>query len=297
MQFLKPLNQATWADLTEPQPPETFTSVEKFGFASQEENGAQRLSSLQEKWCRDGFVILKDFLPSEPLIAYENIRSQLPKDHSQRNNFYGGWAFPTPYMVCEELKDLALEKNLMNILELLIGEEMGLHLCLTGWVSTERNFHQDTYLNPSFLWSNYLAVWMALEDVSPDAGPFQYVPGSHRWETLRRDKLFSYLTEEQQSSPHWPTFTQDEIARICEEEIARRNAPIETFVPEKGDVLIWHSNLVHRGSEPKDKSLLRKSLICHYSAISKRLDMRMTKRHPKTNGIYFDLPVEGSVRP
>lgn len=291
MRFAKNLNLAKWSDLTEAQPLDTLTSVEKDFLGSYINNQSSQLTPLQAEFCSNGVVVLKKFLPNGLMERYIRLRESLPKDRSQKDNFWAGWHYPTPFMVHEELRDLALFENMNGVLQELVGEEMGLNLALTGWVSTERNFHQDSYLNPPFLWSNYLAVWMALEDVHPDSGPFQYVPGSHRWETLRREKLFSYLTPDQQGSAHWPTFTQDEVARVCEEEIEKRKAKIVDFVPQRGDVLIWHSNLMHRGSEPKDKSLLRQALICHYSAVSKRKDMPLTRRMPKTNGVYFDLPV------
>lgn len=293
MKNINDLKTATWSDLTEAQPIETLTPIEKKGLDTSLTNG---LSQFQMDWVNDGFVVLENFLNKDLMEAYKKVRERLPKDKTFRDNYFGGWAFPTPYMICEELKEFALEKDLMGALELLIGHEMGLHLCLTGWVSTERNFHQDSYLNPAYLWSNYLAVWMALDDIDANSGPFQYVKGSHKWDVIRQEKLFSYLTPDQKSSADWPTFTQNEVARVCEEEIERRGAKVEEFVPGKGDVLIWHSNLVHRGSEPKDKSLLRKSLICHYSAVDKRKDMPVTKRHTKTNGVYFDLPVAFPIR-
>ena len=46
-----------------------------------------------------------------------------------------------------ELHTLALHKGLMRTLRDLLGEDMMLHLCLTGWVSTKRDWHQHDYLN------------------------------------------------------------------------------------------------------------------------------------------------------
>ena len=47
--------------------------------------------------------------------------------------------------------DLALHRPVTEMLEHLIGAPMGLNLTLTGWVSTSRAWHQDDYLNPSFV--------------------------------------------------------------------------------------------------------------------------------------------------
>jgi hypothetical protein len=275
---MKRLSEATWADLTEPQPPDTFTSIEFKQFTEEQKN-----------YIKDGVLHLPGFFTDDDFRDYIELREGLPKDRKLKNNYWGGWSYPTPYLEHGELRELALNPRLMEKLEHVIGEEMGLHLCLTGWVSTERNFHQDTYLNHPDLWSKYLAVWIALDDISPDVGPFQYVPGSNHWPCLKRNKLFEFLTAEERSSPHWPTFTQGEVSRVCQEEMARRNQTYVVYTPKKGDVLIWHANLIHRGSQPLNPELLRKSLICHYSAVATRssLDMPRYARDPATNGIYF----------
>jgi ectoine hydroxylase-related dioxygenase (phytanoyl-CoA dioxygenase family) len=49
-----------------------------------------------------------------------------------------------------------------------------------------------------------------------------------------------------------------------EKEIEKRGAEIVSFIAEKGDVIIWHGHLVHRGSMPQNRNITRKSLIGHY---------------------------------
>jgi len=171
------------------------------------------------------------------------------------------------------LRKISMYKPLTDILEDLIGYRMGLHLNLTGWVSTERAWHQDDYLNPAFVNSHYAAVWFVLRDVDPDSGPFQYVPGSNRWPVIRQDKLFQ-VTGASINDETWPSKTQGFVSEVVEEEIERRGAKVETFLGKKGDVLIWHGRLVHRGSMPRVPGMLRHSLISHYSAIAKRTDMK-----------------------
>ena len=38
----------------------------------------------------------------------------------------------------------------------------------------------------------------------------------------------------------------------------------KTFLPSKGDVLIWSADLAHGGSRVSDTSLTRKSVVGHY---------------------------------
>lgn len=276
------LRSATWEQLTEVQPEHTKTPIE---IAPLDE-----LPGFQKSFREEGVAVLKSFIPHSLLDKYSEARSKLPKDRSLRSNYWAGWHYPTPYQDCLELLDLATYPELQRALHALVGAEMGLHLSLTGWVSTERNWHQDTYLNPDDLWSFYAAVWIALEDIEPDSGPFEYVPGSHKWPALRRDKLFDFLDIDARSDPSWPTFTQNEVARACEEEMHRRGSVTRKHLPKKGDVLFWHSNLVHRGTEPENKDAERRALICHYSALSRRFDMNSLARHKRNGQLYFNFP-------
>ena len=106
-----------------------------------------QLTPEQKTWRENGYLILSMFIPDDLLNPYIRVREKIALP--------GGYNTPVPYMDVEELKSLCLYKPLMDKLEFFIGESMGMHLNLTGWVSTERNWHQDDYLNPSYLngWS------------------------------------------------------------------------------------------------------------------------------------------------
>lgn len=240
---------------------------------------------LQRQWFLNGAVVLKNFLPDELIKSYSDLRQKL-EDKGQR----GGWKCDCPYLYYDQIKDICLYRPLMDVMKKVIGDDMGLHLNLTGWISTERNWHQDDYLNPEFINSWYAAVWMALDDIHPDSGPFEYIPGSHRWPLTRRGHLFYRLTKEEQEHPDWPSRTQDFVSEAFEEEIQKRGIPAVKFLAKKGDVLIWHGRLAHRGTVARVPGTARKALISHYSALCKRHDMPSRKQW-KTGGFYFDLNV------
>jgi hypothetical protein len=264
----------TFEDVSEQLPDEVVPWLDK-------EHVSTKLTKAQSDWRLTGVVHLPAFIPDELIEAYSSVIEALNEPH--------GWTSATPYMDNPVLKDIGLYPPLMGMLKKLLGDEMGLHLQLTGWVSTQRNFHQDDYLNPSFINSHYAAVWIALDDIHPDSGPFQYVPGSHRWPVIRGEKLLSHYPPEMALNPAWPRLTQDEVAKCLEDEAIKRGGEIVTYLPKKGDVLIWHGRLMHRGSQPNVPGMLRKSLICHYSALSKREDMPVRAQH--TPGCwYFVLP-------
>jgi hypothetical protein len=248
---------------------------------------AAALTPEQGAWRRDGVVILRNFLPDTLTDRYIARRAAL--------NAAGGWASPVPYLQVPELRNLALHPPLMAMLEHLLGEKMLLHLALTGWISTERNWHQDDYLNPPFVNSWYAAVWIALDHIDPASGPFEYVPGSHRWPVMRGEKVRACLTEEELSRRegglnHWPKYAERFVTPAIEAEIARRGAKVQRFLGAKGDVLIWHGRLMHRGSLPLQPGRERRSLIVHYSGVEHRSDM-LERAHDENGQAYavFDV--------
>lgn len=243
------------------------------------------LSDLQLQWRNNGVLILNKFLPENLISDYCKFREKVRREEVFNE---------TPYMHYRELRELALYRPLTEILRSLLGEEPGLHLNLSGWISTERKFHADTYLNPAGVNGWYAAVWMALDDIHEDSGPFEWINGSHRWPTIRYEAIKKHWGADVMNKPDWPNVTQDWLSEIIEEKIARENMPLTSFKAKKGDVLLWHSNLIHRGSIPKDRTLLRKSLISHFSGINHRPDMPTAAQD--SNGSWY-FPIRQSLRP
>ena len=142
------------------------------------------LTADQRAWRDNGVVIIRDFFDRNLLHRYISRRHALEKISLERHMV--GWDSPTPYEHVAEMRDVCLSTKLMDKLRELVGETMLLHLALTGWISTEPNWHQDDYLNPPHVNSWYAAVWIPLAQIGETQGPFEYIPGSHRWPLLRQ---------------------------------------------------------------------------------------------------------------
>lgn len=245
-------------------------------------------------WLRDGFVIERDFFPAELVAAYRGrfAADAVERGYQLEDQLARGYGIGTPYLDIDEMKDLCLYEPLSALLTTLHGEEMGLHLNLSGWRSTTREWHVDSYLNPPYVGSWYAAAWIALDDIHADAGPFEYVPGSHLWPPVDQAKMLAALGEDG-SDPDWPWRSEAILGPMYDREIINRGGHVERFIAKKGDLLIWHPFLVHRGSRPANPDLFRPALISHYSAVSRRLDMdgkdRRWQNVGNVDGIYFDL--------
>ncbi len=100
------------------------------------------------------------------------------------------------------------------------------------------------------------ASWVALEDVQPCSGEFEFVPGSHRL-----PELLHYGVEKGHSGDF------REYAKILNrtlEMCAERGLETKRFMAKKGDVLIWHADLMHGGAKIEDAERTRKSLVAHF---------------------------------
>ena len=236
------------------------------------------------EWERDGVLLLPRLIPDELLDAYVAERTRIlggtPK-------WRPGWNDPVPYLRVPSMLALACYRPLTAAIAPLIGQEPGLHLCLTGFQSTERAFHQDRYLNPEAVGERYIAAWIAVDDVSEDAGPFKYVPGSHRWPVIERGRVWAEMRARGQDpgKPTWPSDSEGWVGAACEDEIRRRGVSSRSFLGKRGDVLLWHASLVHRGSKPRNAELERRALICHYSGVDARPDMPQLRKLP--NGSHY----------
>lgn len=240
------------------------------------------LSDRQRLWRRQGYLRLDNFLPHDLLDQYAEVRWRLRP--SLRS-----WRCPVPFVHVPEMRDVGLYQPLAAVLDELVGTRMALNLALTGWRSTERAWHQDDYLNPPTINGWYLAAWIALADISEDCGPFEFVPGSHRWPLLRRHKVARYLPEDVRENSRWPELSERFVEPACSAEIKRRGGTIEKFVARKGDFLIWHSRLMHRGGTPTYPNAVRKSLITHYTAFDRQPAWPAPVQHGDA-GWYFPIP-------
>ena len=259
-------------------------------------------------WNSHGVRFLPGFMPDRLIDAYEEEWAEanglqgiewLPEHTTVDGVGLGriaarnvGGYYETAYMRYPAMMAMCTHRPLAIALEQLMGEPAGVHLNLSGWVSTKRDFHQDGYLNPAHVGDFYAAVWIALGDIHPDSGPFQYVPGSHMWHTLTQEKVLRYVDG---SNPEWPAHTETILTPLVLAEIKRREAEVVTYLPKRGDVLIWHPRLYHRGTVPNLPGAYRPALIAHYSGRNHRMDMPAAVQHPEHGGWYFPIQQQSDL--
>jgi len=248
------------------------------------------LSEDQIYWRKNGYVIKRNFVEHDLIDEYLNIRNKL-------NLGNGPFDDITPYLYHSVIRDICCSSKLHYLLVDLIGEELGLHFILADFKSTERGWHQDDYLNPEDTKARYAAVWMAMGDVDMDSGPFEIIPGSHKWPCLRRNKVQELVAPELRGrgDHEWAIVAEHSVNKSVENYIAATGSEIVKFDAKKGDILIWHGKAMHRGSIPKNSTLSRPAMICHYSNIRSRRDFGNEITRHGNGGYFWEFTTIGRV--
>ncbi|MDA9983204.1 phytanoyl-CoA dioxygenase family protein [Gammaproteobacteria bacterium] len=119
--------------------------------------------------------------------------------------------------------------------------------------------HQDTaYVRVSSP-LEMVASWIALEDIQPGSGELEYYVGSQRLEDFMFGGNQKWMPPE--SNQH------EKYLASLHEESEKLGLKRESFLPKKGDVLIWAADFAHGGTTVTRKDLTRKALVTHYCPV------------------------------
>eukprot|EP01063_Lacrimia_lanifica_P040612 TRINITY_DN927_c1_g1_i1.p1 TRINITY_DN927_c1_g1~~TRINITY_DN927_c1_g1_i1.p1 ORF type:complete len:426 (+),score=122.73 TRINITY_DN927_c1_g1_i1:74-1351(+) len=124
---------------------------------------------------------------------------------------------------------------------------------------TRQPLHSDLIHFAGWPSMTMTAAWVALEDIHPDAGPLQYVLGSHKGEFRSMESLGC---KQGQYHPCYENALQTKVIEPREKDGWK---PV-SVLPKKGEAAVWAANALHGGSPVKDQSdsLTRLSQVTHY---------------------------------
>jgi ectoine hydroxylase-related dioxygenase (phytanoyl-CoA dioxygenase family) len=211
-----------------------------------------------KNWSRDGYVVIRDFFGESQIDAINYEVDRLMREqkvsfrHKERKLEFA-------IRHSEVLRKIGNDRGLKNILELLLDKEVSLFQSLNFITGSQQRTHSDSIHMTTYPLGNLIAVWVALEDVGEEQGPLHYYPGSHKLPYLLNQDLGNrgnrWLLGNRADGVY-----EDRIEELAKE----NNFEKKIFTAKKGDILIWHANLLHGGEPVKDLSLTRKSMVLHY---------------------------------
>lgn len=222
-------------------------------FAKLDESSKESLLSFDE----NGYAILRSFLSTEDVDAINEEIAFLLQQKKIR--FTNGNKLMFAIHSSALLRGVGNNAELKEVLAALLGGEPLLFQSINFLTGSQQRTHSDSIHMTTYPLGGLLGVWFALEDITHENGPLHYYPESH--------KLPYYLNADfQNEGNRW--FLGDKPYTVYEDmirqKIAEQHLSKQTFLANKGDVLIWHANLFHGGEPHLNKEKTRKSMVLHY---------------------------------
>jgi ectoine hydroxylase len=159
------------------------------------------------------------------------------------------------------IRALTHDKRLTDLLSFILDKEVVPFQTINFVHGSNQRAHSDSIHMTTYPLGYLIAVWIALEDTDTENGPLFYYPGSHRLPYLLNADFNEGGTALHLGKKDYVDY-EDRI----EELIREKGLDRQVFFAKKGDILIWHANLIHGGLPVKDPSRTRKSMVIHYFA-------------------------------
>ncbi len=219
----------------------------------------QSIHNQVSSFNKDGYAIIQRFFSEEQVDAINSDVDRMLTSGDVSYKYQNKIMFAINKS--ELIKNMGSDKVLMIVLDYLQGEKTSLFQSINFKTGSNQRTHSDAIHMSTFPRGKMIAVWVALENMSLENGPLHYYPGSHNLPYVMNEDFGNI------SSRWWlgPKEYSDYEDRI-EEIIQKNKLEKEVFVAKKGDVLIWHANILHGGEKVIDLDSTRKSIVFHYYA-------------------------------
>ncbi len=221
-------------------------------------------SSIEQKaireWRDKGYIIFNKFFSSEQVDGINKEIDRLLADKESNINDFNKIMFANKQS--ELIKKITLDKKLLSVLSFILGKEVIPFQTINFITGSEQRTHSDSIHMTTYPLGYLIAIWIALEDIGPEQGPLSYYPGSHKLDyVLNEDYEKGSTALKIGDDKHYSAY-ENKIAEVAKES----NIPKQIFSAKKGDILIWHANLLHGGEPINDPKSTRKSMVIHYFA-------------------------------
>jgi hypothetical protein len=225
--------------------------------------------SISQYW-ENGFAVINGLIPENKIDAFMGKYKPKHVVLGKEKTSYETYIERNEYLRSQEILEMLCGDEVSSVVSHL-NKYFALHISEARIGTSGTDWHTD-YLEKNAIGANgYIGVHIAMSDVDEGCGPFQLIPKSHKW--LKNSEIINW--ENCKSNPQ----------QCCEynnELIKTKGIEPFVFIPHKGDVLIWHGNLMHRGSPADEWAKGRDVLFGHYRAMEKNEIEAIEKNKPSS---------------
>jgi len=261
------------------------TNLNEVGvYDRQDEDRARYRVKVSEyrNYYHDGYVVIPGLLLPEDVEALKTFamdllygRETLPglpplAPNATQDEMYGRFSrIHMLHRVNATAEKYLLYPRVIDVLEALIGPDvlaLQTMLFLNPPGKGGQGWHQDSYYITTFP-DVLIGVWAALDRADEENGCLWVIPGSHaepiyptpdRQHTVHAESSFDNLDMVENVSN-----MDDEVNTLSR--VARQYPPPVPVVVNPGDVVFFHSHLLHRSHRNRTRDRMRRAFVCHYT--------------------------------
>lgn len=257
-----PSAQIPWLDRPDWQ--ERVDALESCGDIDSEQ------AKLCKQWAEHGYVIIPGMFAADQLDnAWQRCEESIARGALVPMEDFGASSdnpLPgrvlNPHLNLPEFNALLRDRAATDLVSLLFGAECLPFQTISGHKGTQQKAHSDSIHMTTYPQGYLAANWIAFEDISPDSGPLEYYPGSHRLAYTYSRECDISLDEGRSDYAAYHAKYETFVQRTIVDHLLQP----AYFHARKGDVLFWHANLLHGGSQIQNQRKSRRALVCHYFA-------------------------------
>lgn len=211
------------------------------------------------QWPNNGYMIIPALMPQEADEINSDINTL--KQHSKVGFNFTGRKIMDAWQHSQAINKAFHNPVVTSVLEFIFQKKIIPFQTINFIYGSEQKPHSDSIHMTTEPLGYLSAMWLALEDVKAGSGELVYYPGSHKLNYIMSEDYNTGNNALQLGDNTYQNYEQK-----IEDVIKQHQFVPHTFMAKKGDVLIWHANLLHGGCAITDVALTRKSMVAHYYA-------------------------------
>jgi hypothetical protein len=209
------------------------------------------------QWPAQGFIILPGLLTTEADAVNAEI-TMLLQTGKVAFNFTGRKIF-NAWQQSPAVASVFHHPLLLNIIRFIFEKDVIPFQTVNFIRGSQEKPHSDSIHMTTEPLGYLGAAWVALQDIELGSGELVYYPGSHRLPYIMSEDFANGNT-----ALHLGANTRESYEAKIEEMLQQHACVGHSFLAKKGDVLLWHANLLHAGSPILNPQLTRHSMVAHY---------------------------------
>ena len=209
-------------------------------------------------WSEEGYAILPGYFAKEADKVNKDINEGLK---TGKYKFKYGNKIMFALHQSDLIDNMGNKPEMKKILSFLLGKDVRCFQSINFIEGSKQRAHSDIVHMSTYPQGYLIAIWIALEDIKEEQGALFYYPGSHKLPYILNADFENGSNYFRLGANAYRAY-EDKIESVIQENKLQK----KILEAKKGDVLIWHANLLHGGGPIIKKGSTRKSMVFHYYA-------------------------------